>query len=481
MKLNQILVGRVALGLLLISTAPACDVLTQDVPTALTPDDTFSSATRIDKAALGMYDALQNPEFYGGRVLIYGDFRSDDVDPPTTFFGNIVTFNATADNAIAANAWTGGYRTIYAANYFMQNLAKHPGVATAANEARYIGEAKFIRALAMFQLVNLYAQPYKFTADASHLGIPIQLVAPDAALAFDASQKLPRSTVRDVYTQVESDLLDAILKLPETGATSFDQVSRATKDAARGLLSRVYLYKGDYTKAAQQAGDVVTGNRHSLNADPATPFRLATYETSESIFSVAATTSDNANTNNALGQHYGQPPRRADITIDPYVNIPTSLFPANDKRRTNLTVRNANGKYYTTKYANSSADYIPVIRYPEILLTRAEALVRANNAVTQAAVDALNLVRDRSKGATTPSYTLANFATPQSFVDAALLERRLELAFEGQRLYDLLRNGMGVPARGPAAAQAYGSNFLVFPIPLIDIQQNTNLKQNDGY
>ena len=104
MKFNQILVGRVALGLLLLSTAPACDVLTQDVPTALTPDDTFSSATRIDKAALGMYDALQNPEFYGGRVLIYGDFRSDDVDPPTTFFGNIVTFNATADNAIAANA-----------------------------------------------------------------------------------------------------------------------------------------------------------------------------------------------------------------------------------------------------------------------------------------------------------------------------------------------------------------------------------------
>ena len=159
-------------GALLLASATGCDVLTQEPPAALSDAAAFDSPASIDKSAVGMYDQLQNAEFLGGRALIYSDVRSDDTNP-AAFFGNVSTFNMQALDGSASNPWTAGYRTLYGANFFLQELAKNPGVAGAL-EAQYIGEAKFIRALTYFHLVNLFAQPYVFTADASHPGVPLQ-------------------------------------------------------------------------------------------------------------------------------------------------------------------------------------------------------------------------------------------------------------------------------------------------------------------
>ncbi|TGD78940.1 RagB/SusD family nutrient uptake outer membrane protein [Hymenobacter wooponensis] len=465
---------KAALGVALFTTASSCDkVLDQEPPAAFTTTEGYSTPARIASSALGMYNGLQDAEFLGGRALIYADIRADDVDP-AAYFGTLANNTQLAGDGTAQLAWQGGYRTIYSVNFFLQQLQANTGIAPANLEAQYIGEGKYIRALTMFYLVNLYAQPYNYTAGATHLGIPIQLVAPDAASAFDPAQNLPRATVAEVYAQIESDLNDAIANLPETYTTAFDKVGRATKDAARALLSRVALYKGDYVRSAKLAGDVITGGRHTLNPSPLTPFR--TFTTSESIFSVAMGTSDNPNTNNAIGQHYGPSPARADITITPYVSIPTTQFAADDKRRTLLTTQStANNRYYTLKYAAISADWVPISRYPEVLLNRAESLVRTTNTVNEEALALLNQVRSRS---TAPYVT---FASSTELLNAILLERRLELAFEGHRMFDLFRTKQGTTARGSAAAQPYGSPKLIMPIPLREIQQNPNLVQNEGY
>ena len=461
---------------MLLTAATSCDVLTQDPPFALEQKDAFSPEL-IDKTAVGMYNDLQNAEFLGGRALIYSDVRSDDTNP-APFFGNTSTFNMQALDGVPANAWTAGYRSLYGANFFLQNVG---GKTTAALEAQYTGEAKFIRALIYFHLVNLYAQPYNFTAGATHLGVPIQLMAADTPeKAFDASQNLARSTVKDVYAQIEKDLADAIAGLPETypaTAINFERTGRATKDAARALLSRVYLYKGQYADAAATANTVITGGRHALNASPDIPFILATFRTSESIFSVAMNTADNPNTNNALGQHYGRT-RRGDITVTPYARIDSTQFRSKDRRRTLLldpvtTATNV----FTIKYNAGIADYVPIARYSEVLLNRAEGLAQTDAAISTEAITLLNQVRRRSLP-NIPAYanfTAARFATKQALIDAILFERRLELAFEGHRYYDLMRY------KRNSSRINYGDPKAIFPIPNVDILQNPNLVQNPSY
>jgi hypothetical protein len=283
--------------------------------------------------------------------------------------------------------------------------------------------------------------------------------------------------VREVYTQIISDLNDAISGLPTTyDDPEFSNTARATKGAAQALLSRVYLYQATYSQVITLTGQVIASGLYALNPDPALTFSPP-YSTPESIFSVAMNTSDNPNTNNAIGQHYS-PGGRGDITISPYVAIPTTLFPANDKRRTNLVIVSSNIPY-TGKY-KTTGDWVPIVRYPEVLLNRAEALARTTG-LNQESVALLNQVRNRSKGATTPSYTLGSFADAPALLSAILLERRLELAFEGHRYYDLLRNRQDIPAHGTIGAIPYGDNRLVLPIPQVDLQNNPNLVQNPGY
>lgn len=471
--------SRFAAIALMLAPLAGCNVLDQVPPSALSEAEAYATPDRIAKSAVGMYDQLQNAEFLGGRALIYGDVRSDDTNA-AGYFGNVPLFIQQTNDAFAVNAWTGGYRSLYGANYFLKQIAAHPGVTTAALEAQYIGEAKFIRALIFFTLVNLYAQPYNFTSDASHLGIPLQLTAPDGSLAFDASQNLSRSSVRDVYAQIEKDLNDAITALPDTYAASFENTGRATKDAARTLLSRVYLYKGQYADAAAMANNVITGRRHALIALPNGPFVLAA-QTPENIFSVSMNSADNPNTNNALGQHYGST-KRADIIVTPYARIDSTQFRSKDRRRTLLLTpatypATTSVSVFSTKYPNGPFDNVPIARYSEVLLNRAEGLAQTDAGISADAVTLLNQVRSRSVPniPAYPAYTAASFATKQALIDAILFERRLELAFEGHRYYDLMRY------KRNSSRISYGDQKAIFPIPLADIQQNPNLVQNPGY
>lgn len=467
MKKNNIFLQ---LGIMACILTASCTKTLNEAPFSYISDaDAFSNPDRIDKSAVGMYDALQNINYFGGRILIYADIRGIDA-LANTFFGNMNQFNTvtSSDGTIAA-AWQGAYRTIYESNLFVKNFTPKASLVTAVKANQYLGEAEFIRSLCYFYLVNLWAQPYNFTADASHAGVPLILTAADDP--FSPSNNVPRATVKAVYDQMIADLLDAESKLPDySAADTYTSTSRATKGAARALLARVYLYKGDYTNAAAYTNKIITtSNPYALNADPVTAFR--TYTTNESIFSVAMDGGDNPNTNNAIGQHYGAS-KRADIQVAPgYVSLMSSV----DKRFTNL-ITTISGAYWTTKYNSGTTDWVPVLRYPEVLLTRAEALANLATGVDGNALALVNQVRSRSD-ATHPIVA----TTKQDLITAILTERRIELAFEGQGSLDFLRTKRDIPAHTGAATQTWGSNYVVFPIPKYDTDKNPNLVKNPGY
>jgi hypothetical protein len=145
-----------------------------------------------------------------------------------------------------------------------------------------------------------------------------------------------------------------------------------------------------------------------------------------------------------------------------------------DLRYTEL-IEKVNGAYWSTKYPGLTTDFVPVIRYAEILLIKAEALARMNPGVDATAVSLLNQVRARSHAA--PRVPL----TQQELIDDILVERRIELAFEGQASFDFQRNKLDLPAHSTVPLQPWGSTYRVLPIPKYDTDKNPNLVQNPGY
>ena len=460
-----------ALVLVLAGSLSSCkkEGLFEDPHNAISDVEAYSSADRIEKSAIGMYDAMQNANYFSGRILIYADQRGLDATPSAYFgtMGNYTTL--TSSDGTVAGAWQGGYRTIYQANLFLKSFLPKASLVSQAKADQYVGEAKFIRAACYWYLINLWAQPYGFTADASHAGVPLVLDAADDP--FASSNNIPRASVKQVYDQMEADLLDAEAKLPTNGTDAFSKVARATKGAARALLSRLYLYKGDYPKALTYADAVITSGLYSLNANPQTTFQPP-YTTNESIFSVAMSGGDNPNTNNSLGQHYGANPGRGDIPVtSDYIAL---MNTATDKRYLNL-IKSYNGSFWTLKYPGQTTDFVPVVRYAEVLLNKAEALARLNAGVNATALSLVQQVRDRSNGGA------LIVTSQQELIDAIVKEKRIELAFEGFGITEFNRLKLDLPAHALVTPQPYGSNLRVLPIPKYDTDKNPNLKQNQGY
>lgn len=441
-------------------------------------DQIFVDSAKIAAADVGLYDALQNAEFLGGRAQIYVDARGIDVNPPT-YFGLMSTFSNTSSDATTANAWQGAYRTVGEANAFLEGIekAKANNVISESAYKLYAADARFIRGVVYFYALNFWGQMY--VKESENLGIPLVLRSFDGGSAFTDAITIKRSTIEESYNQIIEDLTYAQSNLPVDRDDAYGGRATATSGGASAMLSRVYLYMKNYEKSIENANKV---SGYSLDAKTITALN-APDASSEVIFFVAMNTTDNPNTNNALGQHYGYN-KRADITVSQnYV----SLLSDNDTRKTECLYKApSTGNWYCNKYRKTSADWAPVIRYAEVLLNKAEALLKKSGSTTadkEAAVAILNQIHQRSDPSKT--YTAAQFATNQALVEEILLERRRELAFEGHGSFDLFRNGKGIPAgRGSATAPAieYPSNYFALAIPSYDVEKSKgNLVQNKGY
>lgn len=469
-------------------------VLDIDPQNLLDSELAYSTPAKIEANVIATYDGLQSKDFLSGRALVYIDLLGDDIYDRNNFFTELPRFNLLSNSGLVSGVWTAGYDAIARANRAIAGVTENSSKLTGTKAKEFIAECKFVRAVANFYLVNFFAQPYNFTADASHMGIPI---ITKSFTYNDPEANQPRSTVAEVYAVIIKDLTEALADLPlaYTGYTNntYHTKTRGTKAAASAILSRVYLYKGDYANAKKFSKDIIDGvyGTYGLNPNVNTVFVSGTsqYTTNETIWSIPANINDNPNSNVSLSQHYS-PTSRADLAVSSIFldDTKNKYFSADDKRR--ALIITGTGPLASTRFTGkytTLTDWAPIMRYAEILLTYAEAQARTTATIDADALAKLNLVRDRAR-VSKPQYTAGSFNNFNDFIDAILGERNVELAFEGHRFWDLMRVKASVTNKFDSdgstimPVQAFGSLKNVFPIPQLEVDKSKKvLAQNEGY
>ncbi len=469
------------------------DLLSPIPQTSVSDASAFSTTTRVQTQLLSLYGAMKDGNFYGGRYAIYGDIRGEEFMNETS---NLVTgsdvwgLNATNSATAVVNLWYFAYLTINKCNIFIDGMAAGGStVVGAETAAKYIAEAKLIRGLTYYSLLQYYARPYA-DGNGSKPGVPLRL----NGIKGVGQSNLARSTVAEVYTQILKDLNEAETALPSTYTTAADNTTRAHKNTAIALKTRVYLSMQNYASVITEANKIVsatapfkapTGVANQLQADIATVF--TNFTTTESIFSMpmTSTTGDFPGTQNQLAYYYSPNAANGGVgngeySLNPKGIIAEPTWTATDKRRTfvkqsgtGTTVKNWLVKY---KAPSPFTDYVPVIRYSEVLLNLAEAKVRSTNTVDTQAVALLNAVRNRSDAATT--FTAASFAASTGLANAILLERRIEFLGEGLRNNDLMRLLQTIPAKGTVPAKAPTEPNYIWPISSSELALNNLVTDN---
>ncbi len=431
----------------------------------LTLDDYKSSITAI-------YNGLSSANHYGRYFILTPDVMADDVkqNSQANRAKEYAEYVAEPSHFIATGMWATMYSTINSANAIINANVDVP-TSVQAQKDHIIGEALALRGQIYFDLVRLYAQHYKFTADASHPGIPL-------VLAFDITNKPNRSTVKQVYDQIISDMTAAIPKMSETSRNG--RTSLLTKTAVKALLARVYLYKEDFDNAIQMATEVISSNKYSLvsNANYYTSLWANNYS-SESIFEIANTATDNRGSD-ALGGMYNKTGYGDYLASNDLAN----LIPVTDARysifATDPVLTGSYAPFRMVKYpSNLGLNNTKVMRLSEVYLIRAEAYARKSSPNTTGAQADVNVIRKRGLP------TAANVtATGTALVDEVMLERRKELCFEGQRLWDLMRHKKNIVRTNCTSVICtinYPNNRVVLPISQDEINANENMVQNQGY
>ena len=486
-KFNTKYILTLMLGASLLTVGCQKDLLSPVPQTSISDASSFSSATRVKSQLLSVYGAMKSGNFYGGRFLIDGDVKGDNF---INELSNLVTasdvWNQNPTNSATAvvGLWSQAYYTINAANLFIDGMATQTAVPT-ATATNYIAEARVVRALSYMALLQYYARPYADGAG-SKPGVPLRLTG----IKGTGFSDLARSSVADVYKQIIADLDFAEANLPLTYGNAADNTTRAHRNTAIAIKTRVYMNMQDYAKTITEANKIVsasapftatTGVANALNASFTNIFTA--YTSAESILSMpmTATAGDNPGTQNQLGYYFSPTSANGGVGNGEYsLNasgiIADAGWTSTDARRSFIRV--AAGKSWLTKYAAASpyTDYVPVIRYAEVLLNLAEAKVRSTNTVDAQAVALLNAVRTRSDATTT--FTTSSFANATALADAIMKERNIEFLGEGLRNNDLTRLLLTIPAKGSAPAKAAGDIGYIWPISSSELALNKLMTDN---
>ena len=468
------LLYKTALAGLLMTGAVSCskDFVDLNNPQSLPLEGTIKDLSSLTNATNGVYSYFQEPDYYNRTFILFPDLMSDNAFISRRNVGFYLNYDNAAlssNDGNALGAWAAMYRVISNAN-----LAIAGGEALAvnadqqANVNQVIGEMYAARALAHFDLVRLFAQPYTFTADAAHPGVPV-VTTPQKEIAFPA-----RNTVKEVYDQVIADFTKALTLLNVAKKGGY-----FTSDAAKALLSKVYLYKGDWTNAETYASQAIASGNQALLTNEQYVGSWAEDFSSESIFEIENTPTDRPAVN-GIGFFYEQTAYGDALATkdlyDTYAETDVRKQLIEEGVRENAE----NPAYIVHKYPKgltTQDDNIKVIRLSEVYLIRAEAFASQPGKETQALAD-LNTIIKRADPLAVPET-----ATGQALIDRIILERRKELAFEGNRLFDLTRRKMDVQLiqSDKTTVIPYGAGRLILPIPLAEKNANPDIQQNEGY
>ncbi|WP_460910319.1 RagB/SusD family nutrient uptake outer membrane protein [Spirosoma areae] len=468
--------------LLLLGSLTACEVLEQTPEASFTPINFYRNTDDAKAALSTVYDPLNSANMYGQIMWIIQDQATDDAE-----WGNgrstanqpkndLDKYTFTPATSTFQSLWTTVYQAINRANTV---IARVPAISMdEALKARYIAEATFLRGFYYFTLVRLFG------------GVPLQL----AETTSLENLNVPRASVGEVYKQVIQDFTEAETVLP-ISYTGIDR-GRATKGAAKAFLAKVYLTRQEWAKASAKAKEVMDLGVYDLWATFGEAFLLANKNGKEAVFEMQALGGgvgegslmqgymrpnfdrvngvagfgDDPVTDN-LYRAYSPTDKRREVTIKLYSATTTPAAPAS------VVFPGYVNKYLdpTATGNNDGANNYPIIRYADVLLMYAEAL-NEQGAGNAEAYTAVNRLRKRA-GLT----DLAGL-TQEQLRDALLLERRLELAFEGHRWYDLARTKRLISAmnvQNPTITVQ--ERHYLFPIPQTERDVNPSLDQNPGY
>ncbi|TMI74452.1 MAG: RagB/SusD family nutrient uptake outer membrane protein [Bacteroidetes bacterium] len=452
---------------------------------ALPLPDALSSEAGLNTAVNGMYASLRSANLYGRTLPLKGDLMADNLYIKASNSGRYLDFNdynITVGNANAQGVWQSSYVAIKNIN----TVINSPLPAN-ANISQFRGEAFAARALMNFDLVRNFAQPY--TVNQTALGVPL-------VTSFDQNSLPTRNTVKEVYDQINSDLnqafnlmtfnVNSTMTISGTGQTRALNSSYFTKWATRALQAKVYMHMGDWANAKTAALDVVQNSGVTLvsNASYVSYWKSPTPRTDkvETFFEVSSDAVDN-NGFNSLSYFFDAAGYGDALVTNEFYG----QFSATDIRR-QLIIPVVSGGftvYYVNKYSNSSnatdRDDQKIIRFSDVLLILAEAYARTNDEVN--AKIRLNQVAQNRD----PSFT-GYTSTGAQLINDIIAERRKELAFEGDRFFDLQRiNATINKVRRENPTQLIvvaPTNFMrIFPIPQVEIDVNPNIRsqQNPGY
>lgn len=444
--IKNILIASIAL-----STFTACDKeLDIDPKVSIDELAALNTSKDVQVTLVGAYDGLSDVNVLGGGSQYIKELIVDDRE--VVFGGTFTTLDEiwrktiSTTNGDITNLWMDSYNTINRVNNVMSAIDK----VDQAERASVEGQARFVRGMLYFELVNLYGKFWGDGDNNTNLAVPLVLTPTRGITTVD---NRTRASVAQIYAQVLEDLTKAEQLLP----SSLTNTGFATKNAASAILSRVYLAQGNYALARDAANRVITSSKHSLAPTFEDAFN-DNANTEELIFRIIVTDQDGANDLNtfyASSSNQG----RGDIRVQ---TKHLALYSPEDTRGKFFNVLNRN--VFTLKFADRYGD-LPIIRLSEMYLTRAECNFRLGTSIGATALSDINLIRTRAEANILPSLTLSDI----------IKERRLELAFEGSNYLDIKRNKLKV------GTVDYNANSLVLPVPQREIDTNKSLIQNAGY
>ena len=483
----------------LLLTATNCqkDFLDRKPPNRLTFEEFFQTPEQAEQAVNAVYEQFRNFDCIALPYIACTDVLSDDADKGSTandspLILDIDNFTLDATNPSIAPVYKGYFRAIARANVAIENI---PNIEMDADKkARLIGECKFLRAYSYMLLVQWFGD----------LPLITKTLQDDE---YYAQTRQPREAI---YGQIESDLSEALSVLKEKNQYDAKDLGRATKGAARGLLAKLYMLKKDWAKAESACQEIINSNQYSLLTKYADNFLPVGENGTESIFelqAVALPTQQAAGPGSSpynmvqgvrgnpnLGWGFNRPsdnlvtsyengdPRREATVIYVGEILPDGSTQVQD----NVEIINErfNQKAWVPSHPglqDNGPGNIRVLRYSDVLLLAAEAKNELGKAAE--ALPLLNMVRKRARG--TNNFILPDVTvTDQSMLREKIYkERRVELAMEQHRWFDLVRWG-----RAAQVMQAVGkTNFVtgkheLLPIPQTEIDLTSGrIVQNPMY
>ena len=480
----------IAIALLGFSFSSCSDFLEQNPQTDLSENDFYKTADDILSAVNGVYSSLQEGDIYG-NWYVFGEIPSDNTRNQLS--GSVTTqnefdqFYIDTQNSMIANFWKAAYKVINRTNTVLGRIDGIEINTELAN--RYKLECKFIRALMYFNLVRVYGD------------VPLVL----KEISISESYDILREPKENVYNQIIADLKEA-QDLPVSYSTAED--GRATQGAAKALLANVYMTLHKYAEAETILAEIINSGRYSLLEN--TPgslnidgyknvFSPVNHNSKEGIFEIQFLKGgygegsnyannfapENSGTNVvAVGGTGGNNIPEMDIYNayeegDLRRDFSMSLGYYDNRKNNEWVESRYVCKFMDVPYQNNDAsNNYPVIRYADVILMYAEALNQ--NGKTAEACKYLNMTRRRGFGYQTTETSPVDLQTTDKAQFALMVEqeRRVELAFENHRWFDLIRTGRAVEVMRSKGFSLNETN-LICPIPQKQIDVNPKLTQND--